>query len=65
MIAVCVNWIPTCEDLPDEDITVMVAVSGAGVPQFAYLTDGEWMFENGRPIDGEVTYWADLPEVPE
>ena len=65
MIAVCVNWIDVNDDLPDDEMLVMVAVLGQSLPEFGWKVGDQWYLSGGHVIKGEVTYWADLPEVPE
>lgn len=58
-----ITWIPVAEQLPDDDITVLVA--GLEV-ELGYHSDGEWISPIG---DGALldtpTHWADLPEHPD
>ena len=59
-----VTWRDPVDELPDDEMIVLVAVAGdAGDPVWlGYHTDGGWRTPDHEPI--EVTHWAELPEVP-
>lgn len=57
-----VCWIPVIESLPDDDLTVILAVDGEPWTGFR---DGEgWRYVSGDPCEGNVTHWCEFPEVP-
>lgn len=65
MIVVTVNWIDVNEDLPDDEITKMMAIKDMSTVYLGWKLEDRWFHDNGNPVIGIVTYWADLPEVPE
>lgn len=65
MIAVCINWIPACDDVPDDEISVLLCLNGCDRPFVGHKLGDQWFDDRGHEVPGEVTYWADLPEVPE
>lgn len=63
------GWIRTKDELPDEDITVMLYVPAASEPVWpGYLSreyDIErWHWVEGRAIPYQVTHWKPFPEPP-
>jgi hypothetical protein len=62
-----VVWKDAKEELPDEDLTVLMALSDGEV-WTGFLDAGEWRFVSADPVDqGDgtcVTHWADLPPHP-
>lgn len=65
MIAVTVNWIDVNEDLPDDEIAVLMVIEGCERPYFGWKLGDQWHHDCGEVVGGTVLYWADLPEVPE
>lgn len=63
-----IYWIAADFDLPDDDITVLMALSDGEV-WTGFLDDGKWRYVSADPVDqGEgttVTHWAHLPAFPE
>lgn len=59
------NWISVKTALPDEDITMLVALSNGEVDT-GFLSDKSWYDYLGGPIHGEdyVTHWQEFPEPP-
>lgn len=59
------KWIPVEERLPDDDVSVMIAVGGeTGEPVWIGWHDGDgWHDTSGAPC--QVTAWKDLPAEPE
>lgn len=61
--AAAVIWIPVGDQMPDEEITVLVATS-TGEVDMAYLDEEKW-WSTGYPFRvTDVTHWADLPLHP-
>lgn len=60
-------WIPCSQELPDEEITVLIALSDGEV-WTGFLDTGEWRYESADLVDqGEgvtVTHWAHIPAHP-
>jgi hypothetical protein len=61
-----ITWLPAAEDLPDEDMTVLVRLAGSNEPTWmGFVLDGIWRDAcNGDTFAGTVTHWADMPEGP-
>jgi hypothetical protein len=66
------KWMPVASELPDDEITVLLA-SSDGEVYLGYHSGDEdlctsdgWMFETlFEPMPGvRITHWADLPEAP-
>jgi hypothetical protein len=58
------TWIPVEESLPDDEITVLIALSDGDV-WFGNIEAGTWWYQGGistRSVD--VTHWMHLPEHP-
>ncbi len=60
---VSVRWVPVREDLPDEEMTVILCVDGE--PWTGFRENGNWLYVSGDPISGKVTHWCEFPEVPD
>jgi hypothetical protein len=59
-----VTWIYVRDELPDDELTVLVAYRGEGDAHEGYHEDGAWRYVNsGGEIKG-VYAWANLPETP-
>lgn len=60
-------WIPVTERLPDDDISVMIALRASSDPDDVWIGwhDGEmgWVCDNG-PLGDRVTHWMPMPEGP-
>ena len=62
-------WIPVERELPDDEMTVLVATSTEEVFA-AYHVDGTWFYAQRTAIEPErelrmpVTHWQPLPEAP-
>jgi hypothetical protein len=61
-----VFWVARADELPDADMTVLVAIDDADTPVWLGWTDGSEWFDatTGAPFVGRVTHWADLPMSP-
>jgi hypothetical protein len=59
------TWIPARSLLPDDEVTVMLALRGADTPIPGFHDGDRWKRANGVPIQhGEVYAWSDVPEMP-
>jgi hypothetical protein len=61
------KWISTLEEMPDEDITVLIRTDNEDDPVwFGYYESDEhgWRFVDGGSVPNTVEYWADMPEGP-
>ncbi|MGL4649998.1 MAG: DUF551 domain-containing protein, partial [Caldilineaceae bacterium] len=64
MTTATITWIPVAERLPDDGITVLIALSDGDVLSAWLDGDTQWWVEYYGSIVGEVTHWADLPAAP-
>jgi hypothetical protein len=67
MTTTTITWIPAAERLPDDDITVLIALADGEVVAGWQEVDC-WFDSTGWQIDADsnpVTHWADLPAAPE
>jgi hypothetical protein len=59
-----IEWIDARLELPDDDITVLMAFADGGVWN-GFRDAGEWRFASADLVAvGEITHWADYPEPP-
>lgn len=62
-----VSWIDASQDLPDDEATVLIALSDGEV-WTGFRDAGEWRFVSAEPVDQgsgvTVTHWAPIPEAP-
>jgi len=58
-----VTWRSVRDELPDDCITVLIAVAGEAAGEQAYHDNGAWHFGDGH-IAKRVYAWADLPATP-
>lgn len=57
------SWIACADELPDEELTVLVYAPAQPDPVWlGYLDQGMWLSVEGADLD--VTHWMDLPEPP-
>ena len=57
-----ITWHRVAEKLPDDDITVLVHITGGSEPVWlGYRDGGIWRDVDSFSIGGEVVAWADLP----
>lgn len=57
------SWIPVDERLPDDDITVLVAISNSDEPVWlGWHDDAGWCSVDAMPI--RVTHWQPIPKPP-
>ena len=62
-----ITWIDTSVELPDDSITVLVALgSGAEPTWIGYYDSAEddWFNPDGMRFKSAVSHWAELPQVP-
>jgi hypothetical protein len=61
------NWKAVTEELPDDDMTVLLYAPDGFDPVFVGSKNGNsWIDQNGLELnDGYVTHWADFPAPPE
>ena len=62
-----ITWIPTKQQLPDDEITVMLFVPEHDEPVWlGYHEDYAWYLTDGTPLaQNAVTHWANFPNGPE
>lgn len=59
-----VEWFSPDEQMPDADLSVLVAVGGGLVEQGFW--DGEcWRWAYDQPVEGRIVAWAQLPQGPQ
>lgn len=58
------QWISVEERLPDDGLTVLVAVPGASEPVWLGYYEDRWYWENAEYVRENVTHWMPLPELP-
>jgi hypothetical protein len=57
------RWIPVEVRLPDDDLTVVVAITNSDEPVWLGFHDGSgWYSVDAMPI--KVTHWMPMPEGP-
>jgi hypothetical protein len=57
-----VRWVSVDDELPDDEMTVILAVDGE--PWTGFRENGNWLYVSADPISGTVTHWCEFPEVP-
>lgn len=58
-----ITWTKCSDDLPDDDIVVLLALADGEV--WTGFRDGDaWRYVSADLIETAVTHWADLPEHP-
>lgn len=57
------GWIPVNDHLPDDEMTVLLALADGEVwPGFH--DDGKWFYVSADPVGVEVLHWAEFPAPP-
>ena len=56
-------WHDARQELPDDEITVMVALANGEV-WLGFHTEEDWRQVSADEFDQRVTHWADLPAAP-
>lgn len=60
-----IEWVFTDDELPDEDVTVMLFAPHLDEKVWlGWLDEGEWRTVCGATVDCEVIAWADVPMGP-
>jgi Protein of unknown function (DUF551) len=57
------QWIDASQDLPDEEMTVLLALEDGEV-WTGFLDAGIWRYVSADTIAAKVTHWAEFPEPP-
>lgn len=64
MWALSMRWIPVTESLPDDDETVLIAMTD-GEAWTGYHEANQWFYVSGEPINYEtITHWMHFPDTP-
>lgn len=63
MKAAAVQWVPVTTALPDDDMTVIMAVDGE--PWTGFMDAGQWRYVSADLVGGKVTHWCEFPDVPD
>jgi hypothetical protein len=59
------TWTPAKKQLPDDERTVLICVPSSDEPVWlGYLDEDGWRYVDGMPVEGKVTHWMELPEMP-
>lgn len=58
-----VVWVDCRKQLPDDEMTVLVALSDGEV-WTGFHEDNQWRYVSADPIGPEVTHWAQFPAPP-
>lgn len=58
------DWMPVEKDLPDDDLTVLLALEDGEV-WTGFRDAGVWRYMSADLIEGIVTHWMEFPEPPE
>jgi hypothetical protein len=64
MITTAINWISVADQLPDDDMTVLVADVENDVWMGFHDGDSGWRYANATLVGDPVTHWAELPDGP-
>ncbi len=56
-------WVPVDRELPDDEMTVLVALEGGEV-WTGFMDAGQWRYVSADLIGEKVTHWAEFPEPP-
>lgn len=59
-----VEWVDASKHLPDDDMTVLVALE-EGEVWTGFMDAGIWRYVSADEIAEAVTHWAEFPEAPE
>ena len=58
-----VVWVDAQDKLPDDDMTVLVAIDDGEV-WTGFMDGGFWRYVSADVIEGTVKHWAEFPEPP-
>ena len=64
MITTAINWISVADQLPDDDMTVLIADTENDVTLGFHDGDAGWRYCNAERVGDPVTHWAELPDSP-
>lgn len=66
LLTALLDWHYVEDELPDDEVRVLIAVTDSGEPDFGCLLAGRWQFENQAWSDCGVSVyaWAHAPGVP-
>jgi hypothetical protein len=56
-------WISVADELPDDEITVLIALSDGEV-WTGYRDGDRWLYVSGYEMQASVTHWMNLSEPP-
>lgn len=64
-----IGWIRTADELPDDEMLVLVYCAYLGDPIIAWHLAGDWWTEgmtSEKPfmVPGDVLWWHEIPELP-
>ena len=62
---VSVKWIDIDDDLPDDEIAVLMHIEECERPFYGWKLGDQWWHDCGDVVAGTVLHWADIPELPE
>jgi len=62
-MSAAVTWRKAADELPDDEITVLMALSDGEV-WTGFRDAGEWRYVSADLVEPEVLYWAHIPEPP-
>jgi hypothetical protein len=64
MITQSIYWIAVANQLPDDDMTVLIADTENDVTLGFHDGDSGWRYCNAALVGDPVTHWAELPDGP-
>lgn len=66
-IAETIHWIATADEMPDDDMAVLVRSGSPCWPVWIASHNGDsgWEYEDGTRLQFPVSHWAELPEGPQ
>jgi hypothetical protein len=64
MITQSIQWIAVADQLPDDDMTVLIADTENDVTLGFHDGDAGWRYCNAALVGDPVTHWAELPDGP-
>jgi hypothetical protein len=59
-----ITWIPVAQRLPDDDMTVLLALADGEV-WTGFLDADQWRYVSADPIQEAVLFWAEFPAPPQ
>ena len=64
MITKSIHWIAVADQLPDDDMTVLISDTENDVTLGFHEGDSGWRYCNAALVGDPVTHWAELPDGP-